>query len=265
MPWWYWSTNLNDNDVLMKPYTSNWDQKQYRSGLKGRIEDKLPVSKRWIWNLGAETLGYSQEAWLLADACLEASAAFLGLLSRYIDDRYNQLLVTGFPPDRSWHLVSQLVHRIFCDMNKVRVGLEGVQSLSNKLDNAAAVMLAVMCTHEYCWREESRRSPWDSYQHDKARVWVPPGIREWDGQCGHWPNAHNDAKPLTKWSPRGTPELDAREGSQRERLRGNQYKHRRKWTRRAWDYSPWIRPTRHGHGDEKREHEEQYKTVQRVE
>ena len=128
---------------------SDWDQKEYRSGLKGRIEDKLPVSKRGIRNLGAETLGQSQEARLLADACLEASAAFLGLLSRYIDDTYNQLLIAGFPPDRSWHLVSQLVHRIFCDMNKVRVGLEGVQSLSNKLDVAAAVMLAVMRTHEY--------------------------------------------------------------------------------------------------------------------
>ena len=68
----------------------------------------------------------------------------------------------------------------------------GVESLLLKLDGASFDRPLI------CWRAESRRSPWDSYQHDKARVWVPPGTRNRDSQCSRGPADHDDNELLTK-------------------------------------------------------------------
>ncbi len=126
-------------------YEDWWDN---GNGLKERLAEELPSVEQGFMSQIDDRLTPGTLAHSVAMQAVTQSIAWIGELSRYIDETYDSLVWSGFSKASAWSLTTKLVHRIFSDIQAIRTGT--LQSF--KPDDIAStcyqVLWGVFKTHD---------------------------------------------------------------------------------------------------------------------
>lgn len=131
------------------PHKDRWEDEFGMSGVKITIRNNIEVIRSRLENIIDDRLARFPEAAALAHQALSETIAFIGVLSRYITETYDHLSLSGFCLDKSWLLVTKLVHRIFATDCHLKRGL--VSEILNASDSrvlACGVLWGTFATHE---------------------------------------------------------------------------------------------------------------------
>ena len=133
-----------------------WEDEYGLSGAKITIRDNIEVIRTRIESIITERLRNHKEAEALAMQLLSDTIAFLESLSRFITETYDRLALSGFGKDRSWLLVSKLVHRLFAtDCHLRRGAVSEVLDATDTRVLSLGVLYGTFSTHQVM-REYSR-------------------------------------------------------------------------------------------------------------
>mmetsp|Transcript_13572 Transcript_13572/g.15820 ORF Transcript_13572/g.15820 Transcript_13572/m.15820 type:complete len:203 (-) Transcript_13572:164-772(-) len=115
------------------------------------LENEHAVRERLTTMITQRLHNYPQ-AEALAKILLAESTAFSTAVASFITETYDRLILSGFPKQDSWNLVSKLIHRIFavdCFFHRGTVG----ESLDVKKDGstrstAVGILWGTLATHQ---------------------------------------------------------------------------------------------------------------------
>ena len=92
-------------------------------GLKDRLSDELPGVEQGFLSQIEDRLEAGTIAHSLATQAVTQAIAWIGDLTRFMDETYESLIRSGFSKISGWALTTKLVHRIFIDLHGARTGI----------------------------------------------------------------------------------------------------------------------------------------------
>ena len=126
-----------------------WEDEYGLSGAKITIRDNIEVIRTRIESIITERLRNHKEAQALAMQLLSDTIAFLESLSRFITETCDRLVLSGFGKDKSWLLVSKLVHRMFAtDCHLRRGAVSEVLDATDTKVLSLGVLYGTFSTHQ---------------------------------------------------------------------------------------------------------------------
>ncbi len=131
------------------PTKSRWEDAEALSGAKITIKDNEEVVRSRLEAVITERLSSHEEAQSLARQLLSDTIAFVTAMNRFISETHLRLENAGFGTDRSWQLVSKLVHRLFAnDCHNHRGRVSEILDASDRRVLSVGVLWAVFSTHQ---------------------------------------------------------------------------------------------------------------------
>jgi hypothetical protein len=118
-------------------------------GLKQKIESHMESIQAEVASVICETLDGRLRVTSLAKDMLACSIRFLTMLCEYMSNTFKELTdISKFPKPEAWLLVTQIVARIFRDMNAAKKGIRSVHPKTSGLTNTAKTLFAMLRIHE---------------------------------------------------------------------------------------------------------------------
>ena len=148
------STGTAGNKTYLKALKSaeDWDRMaggQIFPGLKQKIESHMESIQAEVASVICETLDGRLRVTSLAKDMLACSVRFLTMLCEYMSNTFKELTdISKFPKPEAWLLVTQIVARIFRDMNAAKKGIRSVHPKTSGLTNTAKTLYAMLRIHE---------------------------------------------------------------------------------------------------------------------
>ena len=131
------------------PTKTRWEDAESLSGAKITIKDNEEVVRSRLEAVISERLSSHEEAQSLARQLLSDTISFVTAMNRFISETHLRLENAGFGTDRSWQLVSKLVHRLFSnDCHNHRGRVSEILDASDRRVLAVGVLWAVFSTHQ---------------------------------------------------------------------------------------------------------------------
>ena len=117
-------------------------------GLKERLSEELPAVEHGFRAQLDDRLEGGSVAHSIASQAVTQSVAWVGDLSRFIDDTFESLIRSGFTKASAWSLTTKLVHRIFHDLHAARAGVLQSFRPGDNESICAQVLWGVFKTHD---------------------------------------------------------------------------------------------------------------------
>jgi HD-GYP domain-containing protein (c-di-GMP phosphodiesterase class II) len=118
-------------------------------GLKQKIEAHTESIQAEVTSVIGETLEGRLRVSSLAKDMLSASVRFLNMMNEYMSTTYKELTdISKFPKAKAWLLITQIISRIFRDMNAAKKGICSVHPRTSGLTNTAKTLFAMLKIHK---------------------------------------------------------------------------------------------------------------------